>query len=361
MTMRLLSSLFVIALTASAGELRSLKPTATLPLGKGEFNAWAHCPTKGQVAALVSKRLVVGTLDASKKKLTLGAPNEVDAWAMAWTRDCSRLGASESSGDAKHRVFGAALFDVKDGALTRVSSLSTFRFPVSSIAMTDDDAFVAVAANSGELVIFRLDPKGAAAKVFEAPALGGGDQYLHVAFGRGHLLAGAYKGSVRLFSFDAATGALGKGVDLMAPTAPTRAEGSLNVDTGAIVMPGGARVFEVAFSNDGNHAWAVVESGQVFAWELGASVGPRVTVLDRLEGANRLALAPDGKQLAAAGSFVARVWRLDGLKATPLADLAGLEHVEQYVLARGLRFVGAGRLAVATGGLSSASVSLYSP
>jgi len=69
--------------------------------------------------------------------------------------------ASESSGDAKHRVFGAALFNAKGGTLPRVAQLGTFRYPVSSIAMSEDDAFVAVAANTGELVSFRLDPKAA--------------------------------------------------------------------------------------------------------------------------------------------------------------------------------------------------------
>ena len=361
MTARLLSSLLVVAVSASAGEPRALKPTATLPLAKGEFSSWAYCPAKRLLASFVSKKLVIGSLGVSKKKLALSAPNDVETWAMAWTRDCNRLVASESSGDSKHRVFGAALFSVKDGALSRTAPLGTFRFPVSSIAVTDDDAFVAVAANSGDLAIFRLDPKSGPVKVFEAPPLRGGDQYMHVAFGGGHLLAGAYKGAVRLFPFDPATGALGQGVDLMAPTAPTRTSGSVNVDTGAIVMPGGARVFEVAFSNGGSRAWAVVESGQVFAWELGDSTGPRVTVVDQLDGANRLALSPDGTKLAAAGSFVARVWKLDGLKAAPLADLSGLEHIDAYLLARGLLFVEPGRLAVATGGLGSASVVLYSP
>ncbi len=136
-------------------------------------------------------------------------------------------------------------------------------------------------------------------------ALGDRDQYLRIRWGKGKLLGGTYKGSVHLYTLDPVSGKLSAPEELMTPTRATRQQGSMNTDTGEIVMPGGARVFDVAFSEGGARAWAVVESGHVFTWELAAQARPRATVVDGLHGANAFAISPDGALLAASGDYEA--------------------------------------------------------
>jgi WD40 repeat protein len=126
-------------------------------------------------------------------------------------------------------------------------------------------------------------------------------------------------------------------------------------------MPGGARVFDVAFSDDGARAWAVVESGQVFTWKVGDTSGPRTTVVDGLDGANAFAISPDGSLLAASGNYEAKLWKLNGTKATPSAAIDGLIYAEKYASVHDLHFVTNGGLVVGTSDLSTARLMVYAP
>jgi WD40 repeat protein len=259
---------------------------------------------------------------------------------------------SESSGEEKHRINRAAMWRVGAGKLTRLGEIDTFRYPVATAAWTNDGKWLAVAANSGELNLYRVEAKGATTRSYQAPVLPEGDQYLRIRWGNGKLVGGTYKGSVHLYTLEGEK--LSAPEVLMSPTGPTRKEGSLNVNSGAIVMPGGARVMGVAMSGD--RPWAVVESGQVFTWD---STGTRITVVDQLDGANALALSPDGTLLAASGNYEAKLWRLEGTKATPAGTLDGLVHVEKYVAVDELLFVGKRALLVGSGNLDKASLVLY--
>lgn len=344
----------LLALQAGA----ELKPATTLAVREAELHGWAICGT--QLAATVGKELIVGQLTTGQKKLGTPVAQPSSAFALAFTPDCKLLLASEQSGEGDKRVNGAALWRLAKGKLTRLAAIDTFTLPASSIAVSDDGAFAAIATNAGELFGYRLEAQGKATKVFTAPRLPKGDQFLRIRFGPGLLLGGTYLGSVIAYRFLPETGELGEAQALMTPTGATREKGSLNTTTGDIVMPGGARVFDVAFSNAGTRAWAVVESGQVFAWDLGATRGPRLTMVDGLDGANALAVSPDGTLLAAVGNFSARVWKVSGTTATLAGELTGLERVERYVIARGLQFFGKNQLAVGTGGLASARLAIFS-
>jgi hypothetical protein len=97
----------------------------------------------------------------------------------------------------------------------------------------------------------------------------------------------------------------------------------------------------------------------VFAWDVGEKAGPRVTVIDGLDGANAFALSPDGTLLAASGNYEAKVWRLDGTKTLSATPLDGLVHVEKYVAVDQMHFVGKRVLAVGTGDLDKATLKLY--
>jgi WD40 repeat protein len=337
------------------------EPKASLALDRGELHGWSYCPAKSLVAVSQGRQLLLGRLDVPKKKLELLSKEPLETWSMEFSPDCSLLVMSESSGDEQHRVNGAAVWRIDGGKLTRLGQVDTFRYPVSGIAMSDDGKWLALVANSGELNVYRVDARGTTARSYQAPALRGGDQYMRVRWSKGKLIGGAYKGGVRLFTLDPASGKLSAPEELMSPTRATRMEGSLNTESGEIVMPGGARVFDVAFSADGARAWAVVESGQVFAWDVAEKAGPRVTVVDGLDGANAFAVSPDGALLAASGNYEAKLWRLDGAKATRAEALGGLVHVGKYVAVDQLHFVAKNLLVAGTGDLSKASLQIYAP
>jgi WD40 repeat protein len=308
--------------------------------------------------ALGQKTLLV-KLDLAKKKLEVLDTLPFDSWGMEFTRDCSTMVVPEQTGDEQNKVNGAALYRIEGGKLKRGAAIDTYRYPVSSTSFSDDGRWLAVSVNTGQLILYRLDEKGPV-KSYEAPALKDHDMYLRISWGSsGRLLAGAYKGNVRLFTLDAATGKLGAPKDLMSPTRASRETGSVDPKSGDIEMPGGARVMNIAFGRDLPIAWAVVESGQVFAWNLETD-GKRVAVVNGLDGANSFARSDDGTLLAAGGNFSAQVWKLDGLKASAPRELDGLQHIDKYVLIRDFHFAGK-QLLVGTGDLSASRLLLYSP
>lgn len=353
-----MTSILLVALLAAP---KTVSPAATLQLGKRQLHTWSWCAVKSSVAAMVGTELVLGRLDAAKKKVSMSPPAKVDSWAMAFSSDCSLLVASQTIADGEKRTHSFSTFRVTDGKLTPLAQLGPFPTPIRAIAISEDDAWLIVAGNK-TLTTWRLDPKtGAAKQAFETPALPGDDLYMQVRLRRGIVLAGTYEGKVQLKGFEPADGRLSSGTDLMQPTVATRTEGSLNTDTGAIVMPGGARVFDVAFSNEGKRAWAVVESGQVFAWDVEKPASARVTVVDGLDGANVMAVSPDGTRLAAGGNYSAQVWKLDGFKAAPLGELGGLVHVDKYVSTDAMHWLDAKHLGVGTGDLYSAKLVVYAP
>lgn len=344
--------LLTVALSPSRTQARPgprvVAPQGSLPLG-GKLHSWTYCPAKSLVAAAVGERVFVGRLDLPKKRIAKLATLEADSWALAFSGDCKLLAISEHSGEGKDRTNGASLWRVGARKLTRLASLGTYRYPVSSLALSQDSRWAAVTTNVSKLVVYRLGPQGAVERTYEAPPLANRDMYMRVKWSRARLLGGTYQGHVRLFTLDPATGRLGPPRELLSPTVATRKEGSVNLDTGKIVMPGGARVFAVEFTNKGRRAWAAVESGQVFTWDISSATGRGAKVIDGFDGPNAMAVSPDGKQLAVTGNTKAQLWRLKGTRAKPLATLGGLDHVEQYLATNGLGYIENGRLLVGTG------------
>lgn len=349
----MLALLLLAALDASP---KVLAPASTITIADRELHHFARCDETLAVSA--GKTLAIGRLDLAKQRFTAKATEPVEAWALVFTPGCGFLLTSESTGARDARVHGASVRSAKNASL--VQPIDTFPLPVSSLDVSPDGAFVAVATNGGTLFVYSLDKKGTTKRVFEAPKLPKGDLLLRVRFAKGHLVGGSYQGLVLAWPFDAATGALGPAQNLMARVGPTRAQGSLDVATGAVVMPGGARVLELAVSNEGARVFAAVESGAVFAWKLDGPSPARVTLVEGLEGANQLAISADGALLAASGNFVARLYKVSGDAATLAAELGGLMHIDTYVLVRQLTFSGK-RLVAGTGDLSTGKLLVFQP
>lgn len=337
---------------------KTVNPKATLTVSNRELHTFALCTDQLVVSA--GSQLQSGRLDLAKKTYTAQHTEQADVWAMAFTPSCGVLVTEQSTGENAERIHDATVRSMKGGAMHAVSSIGTFALPVSSIDVSSDGAFVAMATNGGEVMTFALDAQGKTKKVFEAPKLPKGDQVLHLRLTKSHLVAGTYRGSVLAWPFDASTGALGPARTLMTPTAPTRESGSLDTTTGAIVMPGGARVLDLTTSNEGSRVWAAVESGSILSWELSGATPVGATVVTGLDGAGHVAVSPDGTLLAASGNFSARLYSVSGTTATLKGELGGLMFIDKYVLVRRLHFAGK-RLVVGTGDLSVGKLVIYEP
>jgi hypothetical protein len=121
----------VVALAASRAWATA--PTASLALDQG-LHAWAYCPARSLVAVSQGRQLLVGHVDVRERRLELLSKQPLETWAMEFSPDCALLVMSESSGDERHRVHGAAVWRVVGGKLTRLGRVDTFRYPVSGLA-----------------------------------------------------------------------------------------------------------------------------------------------------------------------------------------------------------------------------------
>lgn len=347
--------LLLLALHAAP---KPLSPKATLTVADRELHTFTIC--NDQLVLSAGKQLQSGRLDVAKKTYLAQHTERAEVWAMAFTPGCGFLLSEQSAGEYPTRVHDATVRSMKDGAMSPVSSIGTFPLPVSSIDVSADGQFAAMATNGGEVMTFALDAKGQTKKVFDAPKLPKGEQVLHLRLTKRHLVAGTFRGSVLAWPFDASTGALGAAQPLMTPTAPTRETGSLDTKTGAIVMPGGARVLDLTVSNEGTRVWAAVESGSILSWDLSGATPVGATVVTGFQGAGHLAVSSDGTLLAASGDFAAKLYSVSGSTATLKGELGELMYIDKYVLVRRLHFVGK-RLLVGTGDLSVGKLLIYEP
>ncbi|MCA9609300.1 MAG: hypothetical protein KC619_27050 [Myxococcales bacterium] len=251
----------------------------------------------------------------------------VSGYAMAFSPSCDQLAVGHSA-DGSNRASAYAL----DGSPHEIAALGPFPLPVGAIALSSDGR-VAVGTNDGAVHLF--DASGG--PVAESAPTAGHDSVMCLLFAGDRVVVGHYHGRVRTLAVDGE--ALRPVESTQAATGAERERGSLDLDTGDVVMPGGRRVWALAATPRG--VLALEESGTVRRLGGGASSA----VVEGLSLPSVMALAPDGGHLLVAGGPAA-VFALGEHGARFERAPIGFDSVEGFTAARDVFFLDDRRFAI---------------
>ena len=340
------SLLVAILFVASPAFATELAPSGEIKrAATGRVHYLGSCASARYLAAaLEGGTPALYQLDLAKRSATnLGALP--DAHEFAFNSDCSVLALAVTSGRGATQKNEVHLYKLSAKAPVKLGAYGAFKYPVSALAFVDDKTFV-VGLNKGPIELWSIEGKS-----LDTRAIDGG--VMSLAFSDGNIAIGTYEGGVYLSPL--ASAKLGPLVTL-AGKAPTRETGSLNVDTGEIVMPGGGRVMAIAFVEGGKRLLASQETGQIASWPIAAGKPGNVEIVaTKLDGPNAMAVSTDQKLVVVGENFRVSVWKSTGNKH--VTDLGKLDRVEKYASFRGIVFAGPREILV--GSSKSSTVRIY--
>lgn len=299
-----------------------LSPTARLVLEPNtSLESWKFCAAQSLVAAhLVAGGSALYRLDLQRSQVQRIAALPNEAYHFAFAHDCRNLVTVEQLGKNKHR---ATLWNLRAAATPRqVAKLGIYDLPVSAMAFSERGTWLALATNKGDVNLWSI---GAGAKLASRTMLASSDKkqpdsIMALAISGQQILVGAYRGSVHMLAFDKA-GKIARDSELLGSFKEHRDSGSVDLNTGAVTMFGGGRIFGVAL--DGRRALALSEKCVLYGWPLDSSGTPGAIEHIQTEGSfcNALASAADGNTVAILGDDGAGTRRLpsEGLRGAAAA------------------------------------------
>jgi hypothetical protein len=321
----------------------ALAPVGEIVLAPGAgLDTWEWCPARGLVAVKFQDQRpsAVYQLDVAKRSAKLLGTLEARSHEFAFSPDCSWL----VTGQLVSGVNDATLWRL-DGAPKNVAEFGRTELPSGAMVVSSDGRSLLVGDNGGDVVMYEMGTPPV-----RRGAVAGTSMVMTVAFSPGGVLAGYYDGSVRSFVIGP-EGPLGAGVALFDADPASRKEGSVDLGSGRMVLPGGSRAWALLPHAGG----ALVLSERRWIALLDGTSVPRVFASGLVE-ATKMARSPTGTRLAVVGG-PGVAWSLgrDGL--TNRVPLDGLDTVGGYTAASDLAFVDEQTLLV--GAFNSAAIRVY--
>lgn len=289
-------------------------------------------------------------LDLDKRRANKLGPLS-EAHEFAFNSDCSLVALGVTTGRDATQNNEVHVYRLSSTAApVRLVAFGGFAFPVGALAFVDDKT-LAVGFNAGALELWSFDRAGKALPLAKQEL---SESVMSLATAGGLLAIGTYKGSLLLERV--VDGKLAAVATLLGKSPNHRDSGSLDVDTGKIVVPGGGRIFELAFAAKGSRLFASQESGRIASWPIAnGTPGKLEVVAAKLGAVTAMAVSPDDQLVAVGDDKRVTVWRTAGDKL--VTELDKLDHVEEYAAFNGVLFVGPRDLLV--GAYFSATVRLY--